>query len=125
MWRSITHNVGQVDSIAGVLFCAGERRLSVPEGRFLIHGVNITFPGTDPVRTEKQLESQLAVLKKDRETIASILATRTGKSLDEVAEDMFNEVILTAAEAQDYGFVTEITANVFDPSQEIVQIVLP
>lgn len=121
----ITHNVGQVDSVGGVLYCAGDRRLSVPDGRFLIHGVSLTFQGTDPAISEKDLRSRLAALEKDRDTIASILATRTGKPLPDVKNDMLNERILTAQEAKDYGFVTEISPQVFDPAQEIVQIILP
>jgi ATP-dependent protease ClpP protease subunit len=119
-----THNVGQVDSVAAVLYCAGDDRLSVPEGRFLIHGVSTSFNGTNPTLTEKDLRSTLASLEKDRDTIASILATRTGKPLDDVRGDMLKERIL-AADAQGYGFVTRITSDVFDPSQEIVQILLP
>jgi ATP-dependent protease ClpP protease subunit len=38
---------------------------------------------------------------------------------------MLNERIMTAPEAQTYGFVTEITSQVFDPAQEIIQIVVP
>jgi len=121
----ITHNLGQVDSVAGVLYCAGEERLCVPEGRFLIHGVQTTFGGTNPTLAEKDLRSTLASLEQDRDTIASILATRTGKPLADVRADMLKERILTAADAQDYGFVTKITPDVFDPSQEIVQILLP
>jgi ATP-dependent protease ClpP protease subunit len=121
----ITHNIGQVDSVAAVLYCAGDRRLSVPQGRFVIHGVSTMFQGTDVSISEKDLRSRLAVLEKDRDTIASILATRTGKALGDVKSDMLNERIMTALEAQDYGFVSEITEQVFDPSQEIVQILVP
>lgn len=121
----ITHNIGQVDSVGGVLYCAGDRRLSVPDARFVIHGVSLTFQGTDVSVSEKDLRSRLGALEKDRDTIASILANRTGKSLADVKGDMLNERILTAQEGVDYGFVTEITAQVFDPAQEIVQILLP
>jgi ATP-dependent Clp protease protease subunit len=121
----ITHNLGQVDSVAGVLYCAGDERLCVPEGRFLIHGVTWTFNGTNPTLSEKDLRSISTALEKDRDTVASILATRTGKSLSDVRDDMLKERILTAPEAKDYGFVTKITPDVFDPSQEIVQILLP
>lgn len=120
-----THNAGQVDSIAGVIYCAGDDRMSVPDARFLIHGVSLTFPGSDPTLSEKDLRSRLGSLEKERDTIAAILATRTGKPLDDVRQDMLTERILTAAEAKDYGFVTKITPDVFDASQEIVQIVLP
>ena len=40
-----THNFGSVDSIGIVLYCAGSRRLSVPQARFLFHGVNVQFKG--------------------------------------------------------------------------------
>jgi ATP-dependent Clp protease protease subunit len=122
--KVITHNVGQVDSVAGVVYCAGEERLSVPEGRFLIHGVSTTFSGTNPTLSEKDLQSTLASLEQDRDTIATILATRTGKALADVREDMLKGRILAATDAQSYGFVTKITPDVFDPTQEIVQIVL-
>jgi ATP-dependent protease ClpP protease subunit len=40
-----THNFGSVDSIGIVIYCAGSRRLSAPQARFLFHGVNIQFKG--------------------------------------------------------------------------------
>ena len=121
----ITHNVGQVDSIASVIYCAGDRRLCVPQGRFLIHGVATQFQGTDVNISEKDLKSRVAGLEQDRDTVATILAARTGKPLGEVKADMLNEKIMNAQEGRDYGFVTEITEQVFDPAQEIVQIVVP
>jgi ATP-dependent Clp protease protease subunit len=119
----ITHNAGQVDSIAGVIYCAGDRRLSVPDGRFLIHGVAATFEGSNPQISERDLRSRIASLERDRDTVASILAARTGKPLGDVKSDMLNEKIMSAQEARDYGFVTEITEQIFDPAQEIVQII--
>lgn len=121
----ITHNLGQVDSVAGVLYCAGDRRLCVPDARFVIHGVSLMFPGTDVNISERDLRSRLSGAEKDRDTIASILAARTGKSLGDITNDMLNERILTAQQGQEYGFVTEITSQVFDPAQEIVRIILP
>ena len=38
-----THNFGSVDSIGVVLYCGGSKRLSVPQARFLLHGVSINF----------------------------------------------------------------------------------
>jgi len=40
-----TYNFGSVDSIGVVLFCAGKNRYSVPNARFLIHGVSMNFQG--------------------------------------------------------------------------------
>lgn len=117
-----THGVGQIDSIAGAIYCAGERRLCVKHGRFLIHGVNMTFGGQNPTQSEKELRDSLAGLERDRDTIASILADGTGRTVDAVKDDMFQGLIMNAEEAKTYGFVHEITDNVFDPSQEIVNI---
>jgi ATP-dependent Clp protease protease subunit len=121
----ITHNAGQVDSIAGVIYCAGERRLCVSEGRFLIHGVASTFSGTDPNVGEKDLQDRVNALAKDRGSIASILAARTGTKLAEIRQNMLDTTILNAQEGEKYGFVHEISDEIFDPSQEIVQIVAP
>lgn len=118
-----THNVGQVDSIAAVIFCAGERRRCVPDGRFLIHGVASQFANEN--MSEKDLRSRLTNLEQNRDTIASILANRSGKPLGDVKGDMLVEKIMNATEAQAYGFVTEIATDVFDSAQEIVQIVSP
>ena len=43
-----THNFGSVDSIGVVLFCGGSKRLSVPEARFLLHGVSAGFQNERP-----------------------------------------------------------------------------
>jgi ATP-dependent Clp protease protease subunit len=119
----ITHNAGQVDSIAAVIFCAGERRLCVSEGRFLIHGVASTFSGNNPNVAEKDLQDRVTALGKDRGSIAAILSARTGTKLDVIRQNMLDTTILNASEGEKYGFVHEISDVIFDPSQEIVQIV--
>jgi len=34
-----THNIGRVDSIGVIVYCAGSKRMCVPQARFLIHTV--------------------------------------------------------------------------------------
>jgi ATP-dependent protease ClpP protease subunit len=53
-----THNFGSADSIGVVLFCAGEKRFSVPQARFLLHGVTCNFHASMSLE-EKQLEEKL------------------------------------------------------------------
>ena len=60
----ITHNVGQVDSVAAVIYSAGDRRLSVPDARFVIHGVSLTFEGTNVMVSEKDLRSRITMLER-------------------------------------------------------------
>jgi ATP-dependent protease ClpP protease subunit len=57
-----THNFGSVDSIGIVIYCAGSRRLSVPQARFLFHGVNVQFRGEQNL-DEKLLEERLKGLR--------------------------------------------------------------
>lgn len=118
----ITHNVGQVDSIGAPIFVAGDRRLTVSQGRFLIHSLSWGFLGQNPSLPEKQIQDVVLSLQRDRDRIAEILSYRTGTSTDVVQKDMLQTRILDAAEAAEYGFVHEISDDVFEPAQEIVNI---
>jgi ATP-dependent Clp protease, protease subunit len=116
-----THNIGQVDSIGGPIYASGDKRLCTRQGRFLIHSVYWGFgAGANP--SEKEVSDILDSMKADRDRIATILSERSGKDLDAVRSDMRNTRILNANEAKDYGLVHEITDDVFDPAQEVVNI---
>jgi ATP-dependent Clp protease protease subunit len=108
----ITHNLGQVDSIGGLIYVAGNRRLTVSQGRFLIHSIQWTFGGSNPSLPEKQLRDALTQVERERDSIAAILSERTGTPLDQVRDDMFQTRIMDAAEARAYGFVNEIKDDV-------------
>ncbi len=119
----ITHNTGHVDSIGGAVYVAGERRLSVSQGRFLIHSISYNYQGTGVIAVpEKQLRDHLTQVERDRDGLASILAERTGTTLDQVRNDMTQTRILDSDEAKAYGFVHEVKDEIFDPAQEIVNI---
>lgn len=117
----ITHNIGQVDSIGGPIYAAGDKRLCMSQSRFLIHSVYWNFgAGANP--SEKEVSDILDSMKGDRDRIATILSKRSGTDLDVVRSDMRNTRILDPVEAQQYGLVHEITDDVFDPAQEVVNI---
>jgi ATP-dependent protease ClpP protease subunit len=116
-----THNFGSADSIGAVLFCAGEKRYSVPQARFLIHGVVCNFPG--PVSLEeKQLEERLKGLKIDMGNIARVIAATTGQDHNKIIEDMINRTTLYPEEAIKYGLVHEIKTKLFEEGSEVVSI---
>ena len=116
-----THNFGTVDSIGVVVYCAGQRRLSVPQARFLLHGVSATFPqGTN--LEEKQLEERLKGLRIDIENIAKVIAANTGKSVQEVTQAMLDRTTLNPEEAQGWGLVQEIKADLFPSGAEVISI---
>lgn len=116
-----THNFGSADSIGVVLFCAGEKRFSVPQARFLLHGVACNFH--QPVSLEeKQLEERLKSLQIDMGNIARVIAEAVGKEKDEIINDMLNRTTLYPEQAVEYGLVHEIKADLFEVGAEVISI---
>jgi len=116
-----THNFGSVDSIGVVLYCGGSKRLSVPQARFLLHGVNVNFPQQVSLE-EKQLEERLKGLRIDTENIAKVIAANTGKSVKEVTDAMLERTTLNPKEAQTWGLVHEIKPELFEAESEVISI---
>jgi ATP-dependent protease ClpP protease subunit len=116
-----THNFGSVDSIGIVLYCAGTRRLSVPQARFLLHGVSAQFKGNQSLE-EKQLEERLKGLRIDIENIAKVIAENTGKSVGDVTDAMLERITLNPGEAQSWGLVHEVKSQLFETGSEVVSI---
>ena len=117
----ITHNFGSVDSIGIVLYCAGSKRLSVPQARFLFHGVNVQFQGQQNL-DEKLLEERLKGLRIDMENIAKVIAANTGKSARDATDAMFERITLNPEEARSWGLVHEIKSELFESDSEVIAI---
>ena len=116
-----THNFGSADSIGAVLFCAGEKRFSVPQARFLIHGVVCNF--RQPVSLEeKQLEEKLKGLKMDMGNIARVIAETTKKTSKMIIKDMISRTTLYPEEAIKYGLVHEIKTELYEEGSEVISI---
>jgi ATP-dependent protease ClpP protease subunit len=117
----VTHNFGSVDSIGIVLYCAGKTRLSVPQARFLLHGVSSNFPQNASLE-EKQLEERLKGLKIDIENIAKVVAANTGKTVQEVTAAMLDRTTLNPEEARAWGLTHDIKTELFQAGAEIISI---
>ena len=117
----ITHNFGSVDSIGVVLYCGGNKRLSVPQARFLLHGVSSNFPQNASLE-EKQLEERLKGLRIDVENIAKVVAANSGKSQEQVRQAMLDRTTLNPEEALSWGLVHEIKVELFPPGAEVISI---
>jgi len=116
-----THNFGSVDSIGVVLYCGGSKRLSVPQARFLLHGVSMTFEQGMSLE-EKQLEEKLKGLRIDIENIAKVIADSTGKSVKDVTDSMLERTTLNPEEAKNWGLVQEIKSELFEEGSEVISI---
>jgi len=116
-----THNFGSVDSIGIVLYCAGSRRLSVPQARFLFHGVNVQFRG-DQNLEEKVLEERLKGLRVDMENIARVIAANADKNAKDVTDAMIEGTMLYPEDARSWGLVHEIKSDLFEAGSEVIAI---
>jgi ATP-dependent protease ClpP protease subunit len=76
----VTHNIGNVDSIANVIFLGGSERHASPASTFMFHGVG--FNGNANERLEENtLKAKLDTILADHKRISAILSDRTGGSL--------------------------------------------
>jgi ATP-dependent Clp protease protease subunit len=116
-----THNIGICDSITAVIYAAGARRLSVPHGRFLMHGVISNFSAGSNL-TETQLEERLATLRNDTNNIAGVLAAATGKQEVNIHEDMRHGLTLDPQQAIDYGLVHGIVEALYPAGARVIRV---
>jgi ATP-dependent Clp protease protease subunit len=119
--RLTTHNIGICDSISAVIYAAGTRRLSVPHGRFLLHGVNSQFAANASL-SEGQLEERLTTMRNDTDNIAGVLAGATGKQEEDVHRDMRRGLTLDPQLAIDYGLVHEIAQALYPEGARLIRV---
>ena len=98
--------LGQAASAAAVLLAAGTpgKRLAVPNARILIHQ-----PATEGIYGQvSDLEIQAAEISRMRKLLEATLAKHSGRTPEQVRQDIERDKILTAAEAKEYGIIDEI-----------------
>lgn len=117
----VTHNIGATNSIAAAVFCAGDRRYSVPHGVFLVHGPRANFPQGASVEADV-LAERLSSLRVDTENIAGIIAANTNRTEEQVTQDMLDRVTLNPEQALDYGLVHEIREEIFPEGAELISL---
>ncbi len=100
---------GWVASAGALIFLAGvkERRLCLPNTRFLLHQPmgGVRGPATD-------IDIEAREIIKMRERINQIIAKETGQALERVQRDTDRNYWMSAEEAIAYGLVSRIVGNV-------------
>jgi ATP-dependent Clp protease protease subunit len=117
----VTYNFGSVDSIGVIIFCAGDTRISVPNARFLLHGVSMTLPGNTPL-DEKDLDERIKSLRIDYQNISRVIASTTGRAADSIEADMEARTTLNPEEAVAYGLVHSIDSALFPAGADLSMI---
>lgn len=106
--RTVT--VGDAASMGAIIFLAGEKREMLPHTRILIHDPSyghLDISGKKP----HEIQSGVDSLNKIRETLAEIIADKTGKNLDEIYKITAEDNYFTAGEAVDFGLATGIFSS--------------
>ena len=116
-----THNFGSIDSIGNIIFVAGEKRFSVPNARFLIHPVSITF-GQNIAMEEKKIEETLKSLQIDESNIAKIIARELSKQPKEILSALVNRTTLNPEEAKKFGLIHEIKSELYPNGATVISI---
>lgn len=94
---------GAVYSMGVPIMQAASRRYSYPNAEYLIHPVSAVVYGT-----RQDIEDALASVKNSEAAIASLIAKRSGLSMEGVAALMQRESFITADEALSMGLIDEI-----------------
>ena len=116
-----THNIGQTDSIANVIFAAGSVRYATSNSSFLFHGVSMHYERQDFI--ESQLLEQYRIVKRLRENIAAVFATYTGLSVEDTEALMVSgATILNSQEALVKVIIHEVRDAVVPPGSKVVAI---
>jgi ATP-dependent Clp protease, protease subunit len=100
--------VGMAASMGQVLLCGGTRgkRFALPNAQVLMHEGSAGIGGA-----AADVEIQAAHLTATLDRMRSIIARHTGRSFDEVADDVGRDRWFDAEEARDYGFVDHVVTS--------------
>jgi ATP-dependent Clp protease protease subunit len=105
-----TFVVGQAASAAAVLRGAGAqgKRFALPNARILIH--QPALAGGDYGQAS-DIEIQANEVLRMRTWLEETLAHHTGRTPEQVNEDIERDKILGASEAKDYGLIDEVLSS--------------
>ena len=100
-----TYCIGQAASMAAILLAAGtkEKRFALPHSRIMIHQ---PWGGVSGQATDINIQAEEILRLRDK--INQILATHTGKSLEDIENDTDREFFMSADEAMAYGIVDKV-----------------
>jgi ATP-dependent Clp protease, protease subunit len=101
--------MGQAASAAAVLLAAGTKgkRLALPNSRVLIHQ-----PYTESGRADlNDLEIQANEILRMRLMMETLLARHTGRTQEQVSDDIERDKILTAEDALEYGIIDQVIST--------------
>lgn len=116
-----THNLGQIDSGANLIFLAGRKRTASKSSSFLLHPPEMTFNGQGHFSIDL-LKERLESLEKDEMKIAEIIADKIGKKQDEIVKMFRDRKTYSSLEAKELKFIIDIEEFVAESGVPIFTI---
>lgn len=108
-YHIVTHNIGNVDSIATVIFLAGAERIACSNSTFMFHGVG--FDQSQPIRLEeKLLRERLDTIQAEHNRLAHLVADRTTLSVASVRKLYAQQSTRSAVWAKSKGLINDIAS---------------
>jgi ATP-dependent Clp protease, protease subunit len=97
--------IGMSMSAGAMILCGGTpgKRFALPNAKIMIHQGSAGFRGT-PADIQIQAREVLDMTRR----MAEIIARHSGKSVDEVMQDIDRDRFMTAQEAIGYGLIDEV-----------------
>ena len=93
------HNIGTIDSIANVIFVAGQKRYAAPNASFLFHGVAMNFNAAPQNRTA--IKENLSRLDGMEKRIATTISKNSKLTEAEL------EILFQQGEGKDVNFALD------------------
>ena len=100
-----TYCIGQAASMAAVLLAAGAKgkRFALPNSRIMIHQ---PIGGAEGQATDISIQAQEILRLKS--SLNGILASHSGRSIEEITKDTDRDNFMSAEEAKSYGLIDEV-----------------
>jgi ATP-dependent Clp protease protease subunit len=97
--------IGMAASMGAVLLAGGSsgKRSALKNARVMIHQASSGFRGT-----AADINVQVAETNRVNEIVMEVLATHSGKSLDQIKKDVDRDRYMSSAEACDYGLIDRV-----------------
>lgn len=116
-----THNLGQIDSGANLVFLAGHKRTASKASTFLLHPpqMEIKAPMQLPIEF---LKERLESLEKDQLKMAEIIGNKINKKTKDIIKMFRSRQTYQVEKAVELGFISEVEEFIAKPNLPIYTI---
>lgn len=104
--KKTTIGMGNVDSAAILLFCAGDKRIAMPSCRFVLHEARANINGEFDAT---KLMEMGRIVERITDDYANVVIKVTKQGKESIRDDIRKGAVLSSDEAKNMGLVTDIT----------------